>query len=149
MEGGGKNIANKYLVGYNCIMSIRKRVKISEEQNKKLETIAIIALIIFALASYFVTNFIFKKDTRNISIFVDGTRVTQVNGKNIDLNTPGTYTIGDPNGDFNIIEIKDHRVRCIDANCPDKICISHGYLNPDIDNDIIVCAPHKLTIQYQ
>ena len=130
-------------------MLIGKRVKISEEQNKKLETIAIIALLIFALASYLLTHFVFKKDTRNISIFVDGTRITQVDGRKIDLNTPGNYTIGDPDGDYNIIEIKDHRVRCIDANCPDKVCVSHGYLNPDIDNDIIVCAPHKLTIQYQ
>ena len=130
-------------------MLIGKRVKISEEQNKKLETIAIIALLIFALASYLSTHFVFKKDTRNISIFVDGTRITQVDGRKIDLNTPGNYTIGDPDGDYNIIEIKDHRVRCIDANCPDKVCVSHGYLNPDIDNDIIVCAPHKLTIQYQ
>ncbi len=130
-------------------MLIRKRVKISEEQNKKLETIAIIALLIFALVSYLLTHFVFKKDTRNISVFVDGTRVTQVSGRKIDLSLPGTYTIGDPNGDFNIIEIKDHKVRCIDANCPDKVCVSHGYLNPDIDNDIIICAPHKLTIQYQ
>ncbi len=130
-------------------MLIRKRVKISEEQNKKLETIAIIALLIFALVSYLLTHFVFKKNTRNISVFVDGTRVTQVSGRKIDLNIPGTYTIGDPNGDFNIIEIKDHKVRCIDANCPDKVCVSHGYLNPDIDNDIIICAPHKLTIQYQ
>ena len=123
-------------------------MKISEEQNKKLETIAIIALLIFALVSYLLTHFVFKKDTRNISVFVDGTRVTQVSGRKIDLSLPGTYTIGDPNGGFNIIEIKDHKVRCIDANCSDKICVSHGYLNPDIDNDMIICAPHKLTIQY-
>ena len=130
-------------------MLIGKRVKISEDQNKKLESIAIIALIVFAIASYLLTHFVFKKDTKNISVFVDGNRITQVGGRKIDLNIPGTYTIGDPDGDFNIIEIKDHRVRCIDANCPDKVCVSHGYLNPDIDNDIIICAPHKLTIQYQ
>lgn len=130
-------------------MSIGKRVKISEEQNIRLETITIICLAIFAIASYLLTNFVFKKDTRNITVFVNGTRVTQVGGHRIDLNVSGTYTIGDPNGDFNIIEIRDHQVRCIDANCPDKVCVSHGYINPDIDNDIIICAPHKLTIQYQ
>lgn len=130
-------------------MLIGKRVKISEEKNKKLETFAIIGIVIFAIISYIITNFVFKKDRKNISVFVSGEQITQADGHRIDLNIPGTYTIGNPNGEFNIIEIKDHKVRCIDANCPDKICVSHGYLNPDIDNDMIVCAPHKLTIQYQ
>lgn len=129
-------------------MLIGKRVKISEEQNKKLETIAIIGLAVFAVAYYLINVFVLKKDKSNISVFVDGTKITQVNGRRIDLNIPGTFTIGDKNGQYNIIEIKDHQVRCIDANCPDKLCVSHGYLNPDIDNDIIACAPHKLTIQY-
>ena len=137
------------MVGYNGIMLIGKRVKISEEKNKKLETFAIIGLIVFAVASYIITTFVFKKDRKNISVFVNGEQITQVNGRRIDLNIPGSYTIGDPNGEYNIIEIKDHRVRCVDANCPDKVCVSHGYLNPEIDNDIIVCAPHKLVIQYQ
>lgn len=130
-------------------MLIGKREKISEEKNKKLEAIAIIGLMLFAIISYFVTTFIFKKDRNNISVFVNGEQITQIDGHRIDLNIPGTYTIGEANGEYNIIEIKDHKVRCIDANCPDKICVSHGYLNPDIDNDMIVCAPHKLTIQYQ
>ena len=130
-------------------MLIGKREKISEEKNNKLEAIAIIGIMLFAIISYFVTTFIFKKDRNNISVFVNGEQITQIDGHRIDLTIPGTYTIGDTNGEYNIIEIKDHKVRCIDANCPDKICVSHGYLNPDIDNDMIVCAPHKLTIQYQ
>ena len=130
-------------------MSVIKKEKLSEAQNKKLETFTTIGLIIFAIVSYLITNTLFKKDRRNISVFVNGIQITQVNGKSLDLNNPGTYTIGDLNGEFNIIEIKDHKVRCIDANCPDKICVTHGYLNPDIDNDIIICAPHKLVIQYQ
>ena len=130
-------------------MLIGRRVKLSEEKSKRLETIAIVGLIIFAVASYLISTFLFKKDRRNISVFVNGVQITHVNGRILDLNIPGTYTIGDSNGEFNIIEIKDHRVRCIDANCPDKLCVSHGYLNPEIDNDIIVCAPHKLVIQYQ
>ena len=130
-------------------MLIGKREKISDEKNRKLETFATIFLIIFAVVSYLITNFMFKKDNRNISITKNGERITQVNGQRIDINLTGTYTISDPNGDYNIIEIKDHRIRCIDANCPDKICVSHNYLNPEIDNDMIICAPHGLVIQYQ
>lgn len=130
-------------------MSTNKRVKLSEKENKKLEIFATLALIVFALISYLISTFLIKKDRRNISVFVNGVQITEVNGQKLDLNLPGTYTIGNSNADYNIIEIKDHRVRCIDANCPDKICVSHGFLNPDIDNDIIVCAPHKLVIQYK
>ena len=130
-------------------MPTNKREKLSEIQVKKLETFATIGLIIVAIVSYLITNTLFKKDRRNISVFVNGVQITEVNGQKLDLNLPGTYTISDSNADYNVIEIKDLRVRCIDANCPDKICVSHGFLNPDIDNDIIVCAPHKLVIQYK
>lgn len=129
-------------------MLIGKRIKISEEENKKLELFAIIGLAIFAVASYLITNFVLKKDTRNIIVFSNGTQITQIDNHRIDLSIPGTYTIGDINGDYNIIEIKNKKIRCIDSNCPDKICVSHGYLNPEIDNDMIVCAPHSLIIQY-
>ena len=37
---------------------------------------------------------------------------------------------------YSIIEIKDKKVRCIEANCPDKICVEHGVLNDAIDNCI-------------
>lgn len=129
------------------------RTKLSEKQNKLLETIAILMLIVFALISYFVTKSIngnqVSADDKNISIFVDGEKVTQIDGIKIDINVDRTFTIGDKDADYNIIEIKNKKVRCIDSNCPDKICVNHGYLNSDIDNDLIVCAPHRLLISYQ
>ena len=129
-------------------MLIGRREKISEEQNRKLETFAIIGLIAFALIYYAFVHFVLKKDNRTVSIFYNGEKITQVGGHRIDLDINGTYTIGDKNGEYNIIEINNHRIRCVDANCPDKVCVSHDYLNPDIDNDMIICAPHKLIIQY-
>ncbi|MBO6119766.1 MAG: NusG domain II-containing protein [Lachnospiraceae bacterium] len=130
-------------------MLIGKREKISEEQNKKLELYAIIGITIFAIVSYLITNFVIKKDTRNVAVFVNGKRVTLIEGRKIDLNAQGTYVLGGKNGEYNVIEIKDHKIRCIDANCPDKVCVNHGYLNPDVDNDMIVCAPHGLLISYE
>ena len=125
--------------------------KLNEKQNKILETIAIVMLIVFALASYFITNLIDdrNKDSRNITIFLNGEKLTDINGEKIDININNTFTIGDATGEYNIVEIKDKKIRCIDANCRDKICVNHGYLNSDIDNDMIVCAPHRLIITYQ
>ncbi|MBO6134310.1 MAG: NusG domain II-containing protein [Lachnospiraceae bacterium] len=130
-------------------MLIGKREKISEKKVKMLEIISIIVIVAFAILSYIFSTFILKKDSRNISVYVDGKRITQVNGHKIDINVNGTYVIGDKSGDYNVIEIKDKKVSCIEANCPDEICVKHGDLRKDIDNDMIICAPHKMTIQYE
>lgn len=127
--------------------------KLSEEQNKKLEILAILMLIAFALISYFITNAIKNSGsnmgTNNISIFVHGEKITKIDGVPIDINVDRTFIVEDMTAEYNVIEIKDKKVRCIDSNCPDKICVNHGYLNSNIDNDMIVCAPHGLIITYQ
>ena len=128
-------------------MSFQKK-KLSEGENKKLEIIAILSLIVFALISLFIKNFFsVENPTTNISVFVNGEKINEIDGKKIDINIDNTFIIGDLNSNYNIIEIKDKKVRCIDASCPDKICVKHGYLNRDLDNDIIVCAPHRLLIK--
>ena len=131
---------------YYILMS--KRIKISEEKAKILETISIIGLIIFAVISYLFSTYVLTGTKKNIVITQDGEKITQIDGKSIDINVDNTFTIKGDNDEYNIIEIKNKKVRCIEANCPDKICVSHGELHDDIDNDMIICAPHKLSIQY-
>lgn len=122
--------------------------KLAVSENKKLEIIAILMLIVFALISLFIKNlFNGNNKSYNITVFVNGERVSEINGIKIDINVDNTFIIGDLNSDYNIIEIKDKKVSCIDSNCQDKICVRHGYLNRDVDNDMIVCAPHKLLIK--
>lgn len=122
--------------------------KLTTEQNKKIETFAIAMLIVFALTSFFITKSLNKKNTRELSIFLSGEKITEINGIKIDLNSDGVFTIGDRNSSYNVIEIKNKKVRCIDASCSDKICVNHGFLHDNIDNDMIVCAPNKLLIIY-
>lgn len=126
-----------------------KRVKIKEDKVKIIEIVSIFIVILFAVATYIFSNFIFKSEKNNIAIYVGDKEVKEVDGKKIDINVDGTFVIGDMNGDYNIIEIKNKVVSCIDANCPDKICVKHGALHKDLDNDIIVCAPHRLSIYYK
>lgn len=83
-----------------------------------------------------------------VKIFSNGKEYTNINNKPIDINIDQTFTIQLDNGDFNTIKIKNKKIQCIDSNCPDKICVKHGILRDDIDNDIIICAPHGLTISY-
>ena len=127
---------------------MNNKIKLTESENKKLEIVSIIILISFALISLFIKNILIDKTPENnISIFVDGKKIEEINGIKIDINIDNTFTIGDVHSDYNIIEIKNQKIRCIDSNCPDNICVKHGYLNRDIDNDMIVCAPHRLLIK--
>lgn len=127
-----------------------QKVKISEKQNKKLELICIFVLIFFALGSFTFTKLVNKGSAKSeIIIYFGGIEINEVNGQKISLNNDMTFTLTLENGSYNTIEIKDKKVHCIDANCPDRICMHHEYLRDDIDNDMIVCAPHKMTIMYK
>ena len=65
----------------------------------------------------------------------------------IDLSkSPDRTFVVEFNGNKNTIEIKDHRIRVFDADCPDKVCVNTGWLDsPAIP---IVCLPNKLVIEY-
>ena len=130
-------------------MYLPKKEKTSEEQNKKLELIATILIIIFAIVSFVFSKFVFKRSaiSEDIIILKNGEEIKEIDGKKIDLNSNGSFIIGELDGDYNIIEIIDHKIHCIEASCPDKICVEHGFLNQEIDNDFIICAPNSLVIQ--
>lgn len=67
--------------------------------------------------------------------------------KNVPLSThkgEETFTIKNKYG-FNIVEVKDNKIRVIEADCPDKIDVKVGFVqNP---GEMIVCLPHKLIIE--
>ena len=49
-------------------------------------------------------------------------------------------------GHVNTVEIKDHRIRVLSADCPDKTCVNMGWLKSSAMP--IVCLPHKLVIEF-
>lgn len=48
-------------------------------------------------------------------------------------------------GRTNIIQIQDGRIRMLEADCPDHICIQMGWLDSAAP---IVCLPNHLVIQF-
>ena len=46
----------------------------------------------------------------------------------------------------NTVEIKDHQIRVISADCPDNTCVKMGWLKSSAMP--IVCLPHKLVIEF-
>ncbi|MBQ3330505.1 MAG: NusG domain II-containing protein [Ruminococcus sp.] len=49
-------------------------------------------------------------------------------------------------GHVNTVEIKDHRIRVKEADCPDQTCVRMGWLSSSAAP--IVCLPHKLVIEF-
>ena len=65
----------------------------------------------------------------------------------IDLSKAEDRTIVIPCGEHsNTVEIRDHRIRVKDADCPDKTCVRMGWLNSAAAP--IVCLPHHLVIEF-
>ena len=48
------------------------------------------------------------------------------------------------NGNTNKIEIKDGRVRMIEASCPNHLCIRQGWIR--FEGQSIICLPNKVTV---
>lgn len=58
-----------------------------------------------------------------------------------------TYRYEDPDGDYNLIEVKDDKIRIKEANCGDQVCVRRGWAKKN--GETIVCLPHKLVIEVQ
>ena len=62
----------------------------------------------------------------------------------------GIYDIYGNNGNngnnakINTIEIKDGRVRMLEASCPNHLCIRQGWIR--FEGQSIVCLPNKVTV---
>lgn len=72
------------------------------------------------------------------------------NGKvlyTIDLSQTENQTIEvEYQGSRNIIQIQNHQICVIDAECPDHTCVKMGYLKSNAAP--IVCLPNKLVISF-
>ena len=94
---------------------------------------AVIISLIFIFANY-------RKGGRFALITSDGEAIEK-----IDLQTSPDRTILVKNSlGSNTIIVKNGKISVIDADCPDKKCVSMGELESVITP--IVCLPHKLII---
>jgi len=48
-------------------------------------------------------------------------------------------------GHYNVIEIVNGKIRILEADCPDQLCVRNGWIS--IATQQIVCLPHRLVIK--
>lgn len=102
-------------------------------------------LVVLCAASIFYI-FIQKKRPENAftaCIYQNGALV-----KTIDLSTvtePYTLTFEAAGGGFNVIEVRPGAIGILDADCPDRLCVSMGFADSSLLP--IICLPHSLVIE--
>lgn len=109
-----------------------------------------IVIILLLIISSFIPLIIFsvqqtaRTDVQNQAILkVDG-KVVKV----FDLKEDGptyTYKYEDDDGDYNIIEVSGARIRMLESNCGDQVCVQRGWISK-AGQTPIACLPHNLFI---
>ena len=102
--------------------------------------LAITAAVIFLGAAIWCAVILLKPKSNLVTVTQDGTLLYT-----LDLSCEKDRTITvEYEGRKNIIEIKDGRIRMLEAECPDHICVNTGWLE-DVP---IVCLPNRLVIDF-
>ena len=107
--------------------------------------VAILLLLLVVSVVLCLVFFLPRKngDKNTANVYVDGELVFSV-----DLTETTTFerTIETPGG-YNVIQVDNGRIRVVDADCPDKVCVDTGWRTAG--GAPIVCLPHKLVIKIE
>lgn len=109
-------------------------------KSKKLWiTVCIVIFLVGIIGSLWL---IFRPHGQTVQIIQDGTVLYT-----IDLEKSEDQTIEvEYQGSRNIIQIQDHQICVIDAECPDHTCVKMGELKSSAAP--IVCLPNKLVVKF-
>ncbi|MTD41797.1 hypothetical protein GIX45_24905 [Erwinia sp. CPCC 100877] len=109
-----------------------------------------IAIIILLTLSSFLPLVVFGMQQAQDSS-VTKQAVLKVDGEVIkifDLQEDGptyTYKYEDSDGDYNLIEVSGDRIRMLESNCGDQVCVQRGWISKPGETPI-ACLPHNLFI---
>lgn len=124
------------------IIMVKSKQILQTENAMRYKTLIIIIIVIFLSGvggSLFV---LFSGSTNTVNILSDGKLI-----ESVDLNTsPDREIVVEYEGRTNTVEIKDGKIRVIDAQCPDHTCIRMGCLENAAMP--IVCLPNRLVVEF-
>lgn len=104
--------------------------------------IAIIAVILTVSAALCIFQSVHSNSGNTAYIMVDGEIIRTID---LSLVSEGyEFTISDELGE-NTIRVESGRICVIAADCPDKVCVDHGWLLDS--SSFIACLPHHLYIK--
>lgn len=106
-----------------------------------------ILIILFLVISSFLPLLIFSWQQSQTS---DLEAVLRVDGQEIRRfslaeNYQESYEYYTADGDYNLIEVQDGKIRIAEADCRDQVCVRRGWASKN--GETIVCLPHKLVLE--
>jgi hypothetical protein len=105
--------------------------------DKILLFVLILSIIIsFPVLGYIATSSSYK--SKEIAIYYRGRKIKHFS----DMDKKEQLRIGGC-----LIEIKNGKARVISSTCPDKICVSYGWI--ENQSQSIVCLPHRVLIKIE
>ena len=105
---------------------------------KKYDIIAIICVAVIVIISYITVNLLRNDEADTVVIYVDG-KIE----KKLDLNKNQEYKVNVDNG-YNIVRIKDKKVRIKESDCSNQTCVNMGTISKD--GQTLICLPHKVEV---
>lgn len=112
-----------------------------------------IVIILLLILSSFLPLVVFSMNQTQGN-HVENQAILKVDGEVIkvfDLIEDGptyTYKYEDSDGDYNIIEVSGERIRMLESNCGDQVCVQRGWISK-AGQTPIACLPHNLFITVQ
>ena len=84
-----------------------------------------------------------RPDTSQVEIVQDGTVLYS-----LDLDSEEDQVIEvEYNGQVNRIEIRDHQIHVLEADCPDQVCVRHSAISRN--GESIICLPHEVVVSIE
>ncbi len=109
----------------------------------KADYVLIIFFILIAIVFNFVLSNILKEEVVNGKVIVYYKNDVY---KEFPLEENIEYTVTTDNG-INTFKILDNKVKMIDANCKDKICLYEREI--EYNNETIICLPNNILIKIE
>lgn len=76
-------------------------------------------------------------------VYQDGTLLYTIDLRTVE--EAYTISVEDPDGGYNIIAVEPGRIRVLEADCPDQVCVRQGWISTSAAP--VVCLPHGLVIE--
>ena len=121
------------------------------KQTKTTLSIFLVVIVVIILAILSVFFMIKKRMSRSIVVNVNGENIEEIDGEKIDIDVDRVFTIytNEEKTEYNIFEIKDRKIKCLESTCDDQICVRFGAIDGSRDTDFIICAPHKIVVYFE
>ena len=116
-------------------------------KTKKLEkktvvaVVAIVALVVVCAIMIIVPRFTESENDLYAYIDFNGEIVREINLTKASDEEFEIRALADHVVKF---QIEDHKIRFLESECPDKICVHTGWLSRE--NDIAACLPNRVTL---